>query len=272
MPNRTPAAGRRTVHVEHVMGTTVSVALRREGDHDAAVRAATAWFHSVDERFSTWREDSEVRRFSRGEVRGDALSDDLREVVAACDALAAESDGAFEAHLPGGWDPSAYVKGWSVQRAGRILAEHGCRDWSLNAGGDVLVSSSPGAAPWRIGVQHPFEPASLAMVLQAEDLAVATSGRSQRGDHLVDPRTGGPAVAVASTTVCGPDLGLADAFSTAAAVLGEAGPAWVAGLPGYECWTVLADGRVLATAGFPRVVHGVPLRLVPASATLARAA
>lgn len=272
MPTSAPAALRRTVHVERVMGTTVSFALRREGDHRAAIQAAAAWFHAVDDRFSTWREDSEVRRFSRGEVRGDALSDDLREVVAACDVLAAESDGAFDAHLPAGWDPSAYVKGWSVQRAGRILRDHGCHDWSVNAGGDVLVSSSPGAAPWRIGVQHPFDPAALGMMLQAEDLAVATSGTAQRGDHLIDPRTGAPAVAAASTTVCGPDLGLADAFSTAAAVLGEAGPAWVGGLPGYECWTVLADGRVLATAGFPQIVHGVPVRIVPASTALGRAA
>ena len=83
MPTSTPpsAAVRRTVHVEHVMGTTVSFAMRRDGDHDAAVAAASAWFHLVDRRFSTWREDSEVRRFARGDLRGDSLSADLRDLT-----------------------------------------------------------------------------------------------------------------------------------------------------------------------------------------------
>ena len=264
-------AGRRTVHVEHVMGTVVSFDLRGGGDHGAAIAAATGWLHAVDARFSTFRPDSEVRAFAAGTLG--TPSPDLVEVVTACDAIAAESAGAFDAHLPGGFDPSAYVKGWSVERAARILRAHGCDHWSVNAGGDVLVASPVGTIrPWRIGVQHPFDPGALATVLHATDLAVATSGRYERGDHLTDPRTGGAATACASTTVCGPDLGLADAFATAAFVLGEDGPAWVATLPGYECWTVLADGRVLATAGFPRLVHGVPVRTAPATAHLEAAA
>lgn len=262
----TPAATRppmrRTVHVEHVMGTTVSLDVRGRGDHDVAVREAVAWFHEVDRRFSTYRADSEIARFARGDLAGADLSRDLVEVVTACDVLSAESGGAFDAHGPAGFDPSAYVKGWSVDRAGRILRAHGCDHWSINAGGDVLVAAPEGAAPWRIGIQHPFDPGALGMVLQARDLAVATSGRAERGDHITDPRTGEAATAVASTTVCGPDLGLADAFSTAAFVLGEDGGAWVAGLGGAECWSVLDDGRVLATAGFPRLLHGVPVSTV----------
>jgi thiamine biosynthesis lipoprotein len=251
-------AVRRSRRVEPVMGTVVSFDLRGAGDHDAAVEEAVRWLHDVDARFSTYRPDSEVALFSRGALA--SASADLIEVVLACDAIAAESGGAFDAHRSRGFDPSAYVKGWSIDRAARILRSHGCEDWSVNAGGDVLVSSSDGtAAPWRIGVQHPFDHDALAMVLHAGDLAVATSGRYERGDHIDDPRSGTAATAVASTTVCGPDLGLADAFATAAFVLGEDGPAWVAGLPGYECWTVLADGGVLATAGFPTLVHGVPV-------------
>lgn len=257
----TPASAARTVHVQHVMGTVVSFDLRRTGDHAAGIAAAVAWFTEVDERFSTYRPDSEVSRFGRGEVQPDAMSADLRDVVAACDALAAVTDGAFDAHRDGRFDPSAYVKGWSVQRAGRLLRASGCEDWTVNAGGDVLVASSDRSrSPWRIGVQHPFERGATALVLEAHDLAVATSGRYERGDHIVDPRTALPATAAASTTVCGADLGLADAFATAAFVLGEEGPAWIAAIPGYECWTVLDDGRVLATDGFPRTVAGVPVR------------
>lgn len=246
------------------MGTVVSFALRGGGDHEAGIHDAVAWLHEVDRRFSTYRADSEVSRFGRGEVADAAMSADLREVLAACDSIRILSGGAFDADRGGRFDPSAYVKGWSAERVGAILRSHGCEDWSVNAGGDVRVSSAVGSrSPWRIGVQHPFDREALATVLQAQDLAVATSGRYERGDHIDDPRSGRPATGTASTTVCGPDLGFADAFATAAFVLGEEGPTWVAGLHGYECWTVLDDGRVLATEGFPRVDHGVPVRTSP---------
>jgi thiamine biosynthesis lipoprotein len=257
-------ADARTVHAETVMGTVVSFDVRGAGDHATGVREAVAWLHEVDRRFSPYRADSEVSRLSRGEVAADERSADLAEVLAVCDAVGIASGGAFAARRDGRFDPSAYVKGWSVDRAGATLRAHGCRDWSVNAGGDVLVSSSStDRASWRIGVQHPFDRTALAMVLQAHDLAVATSGRYERGDHIDDPRTGSASTAVASTTVCGPELGLADAYATAAFVLGAEGPAWLAGIPGYECWAVLADGRVLATEGFPRLVHDVPVRTTP---------
>lgn len=255
---RSNMPGRRTVRVEAVMGTAVSMDLRGQGDHDAAIAESIAWFSAVDARFSTYRPDSEVSRFGRGEV--EEVSADFAEVDAVCQTVRALSSGAFDARLPGGYDPSAYVKGWSVDRAGAILVAHGCNTWSINAGGDIRVSSGDSTPmPWRIGVQHPFDPTALATVLQARNLAVATSGRYERGDHIVDPRTGLAVTDVESTTVIGPELGLADAYSTAAFVLGEDGPGWVAGIDGYECSTVLADGRVLSTAGFPRVVHGVPV-------------
>jgi FAD:protein FMN transferase len=259
--DRTP----RTVRAEPVMGTVVSFDVRGAGDHEAAIAAAVRWFHEVDARFSPYRPGSEVSRVDRGELPLDGVSEDLAEVIAACDALEEWSAGAFSAVRAGRFDPSGYVKGWSVERAARLLREHGCADFAINAGGDVLVASSDrDRDPWRIGVRHPSDPTALATVLLAHDLAVATSGRYERGDHVVDPRSGRPATGAAAVTVCGPDLALADAFATAALVLGEDGPAWIAGLDGYEAWTAFDDGRVLATSGFPRVVEGVPVRTAPA--------
>ena len=54
-----------------------------------------------------------------------------------------------------------------------------------------------------------------------------------------------------SVTVTGPDLGTADAYSTAAFAMGADGPRWTLGLDGYEAMTILADGTVLSTPGFP---------------------
>lgn len=246
------------VHVEHVMGTVVSFHVRGPRDASAAVDAAVRLLHQVDARFSTYRRDSDVRRYDRGEL--DLVdSPELELVATACEHLRAVTGGAFDAQAGAGFDPSAYVKGWSVDRAGALLTASGFTDWSINAGGDVLVSAPRSSPAWRIGVQHPFDAEAIATVVHARTLAIATSGSYFRGGHILDPRTGQPATRSASTTVIGPSLAVADALSTAAFVLGAGGPALVSSQDGYECWTVLPEGQVLATSGFPQVVLGVPV-------------
>ena len=258
------------MHVAQVMGTVASIDVRGPGDHTGAIAAVVAWLHHVDAAFSPYRADSEVRRFGRGEVAEAALSPDGRHVLETCRTVRALSGGAFEAEVNGGYDPSAYVKGWSGQRAVALLLDHGVTDFFLSVGGDVVVRG--GAEPggfWRIGVQHPFDRAATAGVLGARDLAVATSGLYERGGHLVDARTGRTPSGIASVTVCGPDLGLADAYSTAAFALGEAGPGWLASsAPGYDSFTVTADGRAVSTPGFPVLVGDVPVVAAPADPIL----
>ena len=75
---------------------------------------------------------------------------------------------------------------------------------------------------------------------------------SLRGRHVVDPHMRRPPSGVLSVTITGPDLATADAYATAAFAMGaERGPHWTARLRGYEAMTILADGRVLSTPGFP---------------------
>jgi thiamine biosynthesis lipoprotein len=123
----------------------------------------------------------------------------------------------------------------------------------VNAGGDVTARGhvAPGV-PWRVGIQHPNDRDTVMAVVEASDLAVATSGTYERGEHLVDPRTGGAPTGVRSVTVTGPDLGRADAYSTAAFALGSGAPRWTLGLPeGYAALTITDDDRVLSTPSFP---------------------
>ena len=89
-------------------------------------------------------------------------------------------------------------------------------------------------------------------VVDATDLAVATSGTYERGAHLWDarPRTCRAPEPVASFTVLGPDLAWADAFATAGWVMGRRGLEWVESFDGYAAMAVLADGTRLATPGF----------------------
>ena len=105
----------------------------------------------------------------------------------------------------------------------------------------------------RLGIQHPWERDRVAAVLLVSDDAVATSGRYERGDHVVDPRTGRPALGLASVTVVGPDLAIADAYATAAVVLGPGvGMRWLATRVGYEAMGITDDRNVLLTPGFDR--------------------
>ena len=225
--------------VEHVMGMPIVVEVR-DGEVPGAV---FDWFRHVDETFSTYRDDSEVSRIRRGELALADASDDVRTVYARCAELCEETSGFFDVDAVGG-GPSGYVKGWAVERAAEMLPGES----AINAGGDIRTKGT-----WRVGVQHPFERQAVAKVVEATDLAVATSGAYERGEHVLDPHSGSAPTGILSVTVTGPDLGTADAYATAAFAMGghRAGN-WTARLPGYEAMTILADGRVLLTPGFPQ--------------------
>jgi thiamine biosynthesis lipoprotein len=241
------------VHAEHVMGTVVSLDVRdAPARADSAIAAALAWLHDVDARFSTYRADSEVCRLDRGELLLADASPDVRRVLERCAQLRRETGGFFDERATGVLDPSALVKGWAAQGAADMLTAGGLTDFCLNAGGDVVARG--GALPepsWRVGIQHPLDRAAVAARVRVCDLAVATSGSYERGAHVIDPHSGTATAGLLSVTVVGPDLGAADAYSTAAYAMGLDGPAWTLGLDGYESLTILADGTVLSTPGFP---------------------
>jgi thiamine biosynthesis lipoprotein len=228
---------------EHVMGMPVTATVRDPGFDPRALDAAFAELRAVDARFSTYRGDSEVSRLARGELAPERASPLVRDVLARCEALRKESGGAFDAYAGGALDPSGYVKGWALQRAAELI--DAC-ELCLDGGGDLVLRGGP----WRVGIRHPLERDRLCSVLEIGGGAVATSATYERGEHILDPRTGRPPRGVLSVTVTGPELATADAYATAAFAMGAAGPAWTAGLDGYEAMTVLEGGRVLCTPGF----------------------
>jgi FAD:protein FMN transferase len=208
-----------------------------------------AWLHWVDATFSPFRAHSQISRIERGELAPRDAHPLVRDVLARCEALRRETDGYFDARHSGALDPCGLVKGWAVDRAAALLPG---RRVCIDAGGDVLVRGGA----WRIGIRHPRERHLLAAALHADDLAVATSGAYERGEHIVDPHRRRPPAGVLSVTVVGPDLATADAYATAAFAMGQAGPAWTARLRGYEAMTILATDEVLATPGFCRYCAG----------------
>ena len=240
--------------VRHVMGMPIVVDVRDDAGPDA-LAPMWAWLRWVDETFSTYKPESEISRIGRGELEVEDADTAVQYVLARCEELRAETGGYFDSHFDGSLDPSGYVKGWAVGRGVALLESAGLRNFAVNAGGDIWLAG--GALPdfeWRVGIEHPEQHDRVAAVVELRDGAIATSGTYARGDHVVDPHTGRAPDDVLSVTVTGPDLGTADAYATAAFAMGAAGPNWTARLRGgYEALTILADGRVLSTSGFPRV-------------------
>jgi thiamine biosynthesis lipoprotein len=236
---------------QECMGTVISVEIASGGSPEL-LDAAFAWFHEVDARFSTYRENSEVSRFERGELLLSEASDDLRMVLARCADLWGETDGYFDGYATGRFDPSGFVKGWSAQVASDRLLAAGATDHCVNAGGDVrLRGHSPAGRPWRVGIRHPWNAQATCHVVEGTDLAVATSGVYERGHHVVDPRRGRPAEGLRSVTVVGADLGVADAYATAALAMGRSGARWLNRLDGFGCVVVTDEGRKLSSVALP---------------------
>jgi thiamine biosynthesis lipoprotein len=254
--------GQRIHAVEFIMGTaiTVDVADAPDGVVPGDVTVPIfAWFTAVDERFSTYKADSEVSRLNRGEVRASDLSADMRHVLDVCESLRAETAGYFDAYATGRFDPSGYVKGWSVQVASDRLIAAGLPNHCVNAGGDIRVRGrASGGGPWRIGIRHPVEHMKVAWVVAGDDIAVATSGTYERGLHVIDPFRGAPADELSSVTVVGPDLGAADGYATAALAMGRRGLDWLATLPGHTCAVVTSDGEAYTSPGLPVLPADAP--------------
>jgi thiamine biosynthesis lipoprotein len=251
--------------VEQIMGLPVTIA-SRDAAHEEAVEGAFDRLRQVDARFSLYRDDSELSALNRGALTLADAHPTVREVLRRCEQLRVATRGYFDMRAAyalwsggtpaagAGVDPTGLVKGWAVQLAADDLAAAGVRDAFVGAAGDACVrgEAEPGE-PWRIGVQHPFERAEVAAVLEVGDAAVATSGAYARGAHIVDPHTGQAPDALASVTVVGADLGMVDAYATAAFAMGEDGPAWLMTLePACAGMAITAAGEVLSTPGMDR--------------------
>jgi thiamine biosynthesis lipoprotein len=244
--------------LEHLMGMPIMVDVCDHEFNARQIDRVFEWLRFVDETFSTYRADSQISRLNRGELTVEKSDAAVRDVIRRCKSLRDQTAGYFDAWCSGpdggGWfDPSGLVKGWSIERAARILEASGARNFCLNAGGDIVVRGHPeDSQSWTIGVQHPQACHHIALTLIATDAAIATSGTYERGQHIVDPHTGAPPDGVLSVTVAGPDLGTADAYATAIFAMGTTGPEWACGLKTYAAMVIRSDGTALSTPSFDR--------------------
>ena len=227
---RAAAALPRRAFVTQVMGMPVSAHLRGRVDGpevEHAVEQVWSSLRKVDELFSTWRVDSELMRLRRGELDGARAHPWHEEVALLCAEAERRTGGLFTPSYPGagGYDPTGLVKGWAVQKASAHLAKVPGISFCLNAGGDIVAGAGREAQPtaWRVGIEDPARPGSIAASLDLAHGGLATSGTAARGRHIANPRSGAAVDRTGSATVWGPSLMWADVWATALFVDLEAG-------------------------------------------------
>jgi FAD:protein FMN transferase len=148
----------------------------------------------------------------------------------------------------------AVGKGYALDRAARLLrSEWGVASALLHAGGSsAFAMGAPPGDPrgWLVRLKHPAEPDRSLGTLHLRDRGLGTSAatfqffeyKGEKLGHLLDPRTGWPAGGTASASVTAPTAAEADAMSTAAFVLGEAGAERLTRLNPALGAVVLPDG------------------------------
>jgi len=246
---------RRTVDV---MGTVFSVDLVDDtGQAQRALDDIESWWHWVDATFSTYRENSVVTRISAGDLTVREAPPEVAEVLALCAQMQRRTGGYFNAVNGKAIDPTGLVKGWSVEVASDRLHAAGLTRHCINGGGDIQARGTPtDDRLWAVAVAHPLRPAEVLTVVHGEDVAVATSGVAERGAHIIDPFTGRPATELASVTIVGPHVTVADGYATAAMAMGRAARPWleqVAAEEDYHAMVVDAAGDVTCTSGWGRL-------------------
>jgi FAD:protein FMN transferase len=222
---------------------------------EAAIDNVFRYFHAVDATFSTYKEDSEISKINRGELREDEYSAEMSTVLALSAQTKQETQGYFDIRHNRIIDPSGIVKGWAILQAAHMLKEAGYANFYIDAGGDIQVAGTKNGRPWRIGIRNPFNRQEHVKVLLVTDKGIATSGTAIRGQHIYnphDPHT--PLADIVSLTVIGPDVYEADRFATAAFAMGKRGISFIERLPGFEGYMIDASARATFTSGFERYV------------------
>lgn len=238
------------------MGTVASVDIHGAGVRDSDIDAVRAVFDRLEQRFSLYRSDSELSSIARAELPLTRASAEVRTVYERAVSWRSATGGAFTPHRPDGvLDLDGIVKAIAIEEAGELLRDRGFENWCLNVGGDVLTAGSPpGLEQWSIGIVDPADRTALlcAVDLREARAAIATSGTSERGEHVW--RTAASAGTLSQVTVAAGDIVTADVLATAilsggTVFLDTATERW-----NVDVLAVSTDGELLMTPGMKRML------------------
>ncbi len=236
-----------------IMGMRITVEVADERASSDVLEEIFSYFTAIDNKFSTYKNDSEIMRINRGEIPIQSYSSQMREIFILAEKTKRESLGYFDIKNPGGTlDPSGIVKGWAIQNAAEILRKKGYNNFYIDAGGDIQSHGlNKEGKEWIIGIRSPFNAKEIVKVMQVGGRGVATSGNYIRGQHIYNPHEPQKKLLdITSFTVIGPNVLEADRFATAAFAMGREGINFIEKLPGFEGYAIDSAGIATFTSDF----------------------
>lgn len=267
------------------MGTTLTV---RVSGSTRGMEPALAAVGELETRCSTWKADSLWSRLNAGEPV--ALPEADRVLLHRVAALARETEGCFDPtlgrliqawglrtggriHSPealqaarsasglsllqegpegirltaGAWlEEGGFLKGHALDLMRLKLEEGGASSGLLDFGGQLLAWGTTRS----VSLADPRDRRRPRLAFRLRNASVSTTGTSERGQHILDPRTGRPCPSWGAVSVVRPTGLEADILSTALYVMGpDRGLAW-ANARGIAAAFLLNDGPVHLTAPF----------------------
>jgi thiamine biosynthesis lipoprotein len=237
------------------MGMPVSVDIADKHVTEKDFEAVYAYFDEVDQRFSTYKPESEITKINSGEITPENFSDEMEEIFALAEETKKESNGFFDIKHNGIIDPSGIVKGWAIYNAAKLLQKNGFENFYVEAGGDIQVQGlNHQGQPWRVGIRNPFNQNEIVKSVElGNNQGVATSGNYIRGNHIYNPNDRGQIIdEIVSLTVIGTNIYEADRFATAAFAMGAGGINFIESLQGFEGYSIDRNGIATFTPGFEK--------------------
>ena len=233
------------------MGMPITIEIYKSANNKSTnkdIEEAFDYFREVDEKYSSFKETSEVGKYNRGEE----VSAEMKELLKLAAKTKLETKGYFDIRKPNGKiDPSGIVKGWAICNAVDILRKKGYKKFFVDAGGDAEIVGKN----WKWGIRNPFNKKEIVKVLKLSDCGIATSGTYERGQHIYDPVGEKAEITdIVSLTVIGPNVYEADRLATSAFAMGRAGIEFIEKLKGLEGYMIDKDGVATYTSGFERYV------------------
>ncbi|MEI6191262.1 MAG: FAD:protein FMN transferase [bacterium] len=234
-----------TVEIEDVLGA------------DNFISEVFSYFEKVEEKFSTFKKDSEISRINAGLIAPVDYSEEVKEILKLAEQTRKETNGYFNiVNSSGKLAPLGLVKGWAIYNASKILINKGVKNFYINAGGDIqAIGKNKDGEYFRAGIRNPFKHNEIVKVVELKNVGMATSGIYIRGQHIYNPHKHDQVIDdVVSLTIIGPNVYEADRFATAAFAMGKDGIKFIEKLEGFEGYSIDKNGVATMTSNFEKYV------------------